>query len=770
MVRANTASASVHSDAPGGFVRTTSPSSNRHRDLTRRLLPAGVTLIVFAFATLVVSRALDGRARALGEASEELEITAIAAAAIINDTTPDRVRATPGHILLPSRVFARGRQILIGDRAGELIAAWPEGLAAGINLGDHLGGAQALTTFAEKAGVMRVTLANGAEALATVRNLLPPHGQMALVHPVADALADWRANTARAALAAGLGGLLLGLLAIGYCWQAERRRDATDMVLSFRDRMDTALLRGRCGLWDWDIARGRIRWSRSMYDILDMEPAGEFISLGDANEMIHPDDGDLTHMARLIAGSETRTIDHVFRLRNGRGEWIWIRARGEIARQGAANDIHLIGIAVDVTEQRNLAERSATADMRLRDAIETISEAFVLWDADNRLVMCNSKFQRLHDLPREAVTTGAAYDDLKALGLPPLAEARFSQPEEAESTDSRSYEARLEDGRWLQINERRTKDGGYVSVGTDITALKRHEEQLLDSERRLTATVFDLRRSRQTLETQAAQLTDLAERYLAQKAQAESANHAKSEFLANMSHELRTPLNHIIGFAEMMEYETFGALGCERYVDYCAHIRKSGQSLLTVISDVLDMSRLDAGRARLDRAPVEVLSILNAAVENEQSAARSRDIEIVCEGMLLDRIDADREALTRALSSLLRNAVKFSPDGSHVRVRARKLDGVIDLYVQDHGAGIPRDALARVGRPFEQIETSLANGMKGSGLGLAIARSLVELHGGSLKIRSSVGLGTVVRMRLPVSAPSVALLALRHDGDERALA
>src|SRR6202043_2549151 len=154
---------------------------------------------------------------------------------------------------------------------------------------------------------------------------------------------------------------------------------------------------------------------------------------------------------------------------------------------------HLIGIAVDVTEQMRLVERSKTADIRLRDAIETISEAFVLWDADNRLVMCNSKYQQLHGMPDAVLQVGTPYAEVIAAGRKPLVRSQVvadGRPEEG----ARSFELQLEDGRWLQINERRTKDGGFVSVGTDITQLKRHEEQFMDSERRLLATVADLRK------------------------------------------------------------------------------------------------------------------------------------------------------------------------------------------------------------------------------------------------------------------------------------
>ena len=336
-----------------------------------------------------------------------------------------------------------------------------------------------------------------------------------------------------------------------------------------------------------------------------------------------------------------------------------------------------------------------------------------------------------------------------SLGAPPLIQKQIPLGERANS-GARTYEARLSDGRWLQINERRTKDGGYVSVGTDISKLKRHEEQLLDSERRLMATIADLRKSRQTLELQAQQLADLAEKYLEQKAEAEMANRAKSEFLANMSHELRTPLNAIIGFSEMMEHETFGALGCPKYVDYSAHIHQAGNHLLGVISDVLDMSRLESGKVQLHPTVFEIDAAVSRAIEAVRHAAEEKEITLQAESLPKTALYADRQAVEKVLISLMRNAVKFTPEGGRISLRSHVDEGQISIYVEDTGVGIAPEALPRLGRPFEQIDSPLENGNKGSGLGLAIARSLMELHGGSLHIRSSLGSGTIVRIRLPI--------------------
>jgi two-component system cell cycle sensor histidine kinase PleC len=256
---------------------------------------------------------------------------------------------------------------------------------------------------------MAIRLGNDAPALATVRGLPGSQGQIAVVHLTERLLSDWRMRTlSEVSLLSAAVFVIIGLGG-AYWLQASHARAADDVCDKVKRRIDSALSRGRCGLWDWDIARGRIYWSDSMYEMLGYERRDEFLSFGEVNGLVHCEDGDLYSLANRLASSKASVIDHDFRIRSASGTWVWLRARAELMRDSDDAGQHLVGISVDITDQRALAEYTAQADARLRDAVDAISEAFVLWDADNRLVLCNSKFQTLHDLSPELVVPGKDY-------------------------------------------------------------------------------------------------------------------------------------------------------------------------------------------------------------------------------------------------------------------------------------------------------------------------------------------------------------------------
>lgn len=268
---------------------------------------------------------------------------------------------------------------------------------------------------------------------------------------------------------------ILLVILYAYYTQVKRARDADDIFLESNLRVETALSRGRCGLWDFDFENREFFWSRSMYDMLGLPGSDKTMGFGEAARLMHPDDGGLYEIARAIGKGASGQVDQIFRMRHVSGHYVWMRARAQVIRSNSGR-MHLIGIAMDVTEQHRLAQRYAEADQRLADAIECTSEAFVLWDKNDRLVMCNTHFQQAYGLPDSVLVPGTERSTVNAAAARPVIERRISDADG--SGYSRTTEVQLADERWLQINERRTRDGGRVSVGTDITLMKRHQERL----------------------------------------------------------------------------------------------------------------------------------------------------------------------------------------------------------------------------------------------------------------------------------------------------
>ena len=649
--------------------------------------------------------------------------------------------------LIPSWGVALGRHVIVTGVDHRVLARVPiDGVGESDRILDVISTAQLLAAPSQQGVVSDMILPSGSSALAISQLVKSLPGQIIVIQENNEPL--WGSDAALSVTLSATTGFVVLILGFAFHWQSTRAREGDLINDAVRGRIDTALNRGRCGLWDWDLERGRIFWSQSMFTMLGLDSRTDLLTFGEVNSLVKSDDINLFDIADRLISGKIDHIDQTFRMQHTGGHWIWLRVRCELSQAAADAGLHLIGIAVDITEQKSLAEKTVEADLRLRDAIETIPEAFVLWDAEDRLVLCNSHFQRLHKLPDSAVAPGTSYETVIEVGSMPEVRTRL-QETGAQAPGARTFEAQLDDGSWLHISERRTKDGGYVSVGTDITRIKEHEHKLVDNDHRLRATVTDLKRSQTALERQAVELADLAEKYSQERNRAEEANAAKSKFLANMSHELRTPLNAIIGFSEIMGSGLFGTLGSDKYQEYCHDILTSGQYLLEVINDILDMSKIEAGRMKLDMEPLDLSKALAESLRVVSGRAEDKDLTLDTDIESTISVLGDRRAVKQIIVNLLSNAVKFTPDHGKVLVRGQMLDDSIVLLIADTGIGIAPDSLRRLGKPFEQVESQLTKTYQGSGLGLAIARSLTHLHGGSMRLRSRLGVGTVVRIVLP---------------------
>jgi two-component system cell cycle sensor histidine kinase PleC len=515
-------------------------------------------------------------------------------------------------------------------------------------------------------------------------------------------------------------------------WAASERR--------FRGAVEAA----QCGVWDWDVDAGQVMISDYMASLLGLERSG---SLSDTviMERIHPSYRDaVQHALRQAQTYGAFEVSFPVPDENGRARWIDARgqARGERGQDGFTS---ILGIALDTTEARRAKSQAQAAEGRLRDGIESVSDAFVLFDKNGRMILSNQAFQDAFGFEDGVVRKGAYKQDLNRIAALAI---KSDQPAAGGRAGAREVE--LVDGRWLQLVERFTSDGGSVVTAADITAIKQKEAERQRAVERLHMTIAEL-------EDREEKLSLLARKYEVAMTRAEAANQAKSEFLANMSHELRTPLNAINGFSEIMAGELFGPLGHDKYKGYAGDILKSGQHLLSLINDILDMAKIEAGKLTLHYEQVSLKEVVEDATRLMRGKIQEAGLTLRVEAPELPDIEADHRGLKQVVLNLISNAVKFTPEGGDIVVALSQLDvGRVQVAVTDTGIGIAPEDLARLARPFEQVEGQHSKTTQGTGLGLALTKSLIELHGGELLMQSQPGEGTTVSFDLPIQRPGAA--------------
>lgn len=429
------------------------------------------------------------------------------------------------------------------------------------------------------------------------------------------------------------------------------------------------------------------------------------------------------------------------------GRAIWATMAAVPMRYGE-EDAALV-VVHDITAKKTSEQKLREAEQRLIDALAVAPDGLALFDAEQRLLVCNPAYAGIIGVPPEAIA-GMTHQDICLASVrnrpaPPAAGVQTDYQEWLD-TRRRTFEAgRSEphifydtrDRRWLQIRDFRLDSGGTASLITDITALKR-------SERELRAANDTLAARTETLE---------AARTAAIKAHqdAEFANRAKSQFLAHMSHELRTPLNAIIGFSEIMSLQLLGASGVPQYDRYATDILAAGRHLLAVIDDILDLSKVEAGKMKLVAEPVSWDRLFQDCMTLLRPLAADRMVTLQTapapEGAT---IYADERLAKQMLVNLLSNAVKYTPSGGHALIRLLPgADGSAVVEVSDSGVGMDQADVQKALEPFGRIDSALVSQMRGTGLGLPLVKALIELHGGRLEIDSQPGRGTTVRLHFP---------------------
>ena len=511
-------------------------------------------------------------------------------------------------------------------------------------------------------------------------------------------------------------------------------RDATHLI-------NLTMEGAQAGFWESRSDDTKIKISDQLAHLVGAEIGGE-IELSNFIEFAHERDREMLIVA-FKRSAETRVLNVSFRTQYSGGRK-WIELSGREVKDHNGDHIHFAGIAADVTDRKAVDERLKMTERRLRNAVEGYDGPFAIWDHRKRLLYWNSAYASTFNMTTD-LREGMSYD---TVALAAVGAIRQQTPSETEPNTSLIH---LTTGRWFKLVERSTPEGGLISIGIDVTSTTLSNNQLNRKKQKLKRLVAELERS----ESHAAAL---ARKYGQEKERAERAANSKSAFLANMSHELRTPLNAINGFSEILTSELYGPLGDTRYKGYANDILMSGQHLLDMINDILDMAKIEAGKMSIQRQFIDPIDPVDAAVRMMKRRAEDAGIRLILDATDdLPELEADHRAIRQMMLNLISNAIKFTDKDGRIAVTIRRRDNIMRFAVTDTGMGIPAEDIPRLARPFEQVHDNSNRNFEGTGLGLALTKSFAEMHGGKMTIASELGRGTTVAFFLPIKSNSASI-------------
>lgn len=520
---------------------------------------------------------------------------------------------------------------------------------------------------------------------------------------------------------------------------SERQR-VEQALRDSEERYKLATSSGKVGVWDWHIAHDTLYVSPSFKAVLGFTETELPNFLSAWLERVYPDDIDLVKVrARRCLKGLIPEYELEYRLLNKDNEILWVLVRGHVTRNAAGEAVRFIGTYTDITESKQMERALQSSEQKYRNLLNDASDAILLLNVEGYIIEANKKAELLF-----------GYDHSELLGkhftdLHPQDEIKYISEIFKTAFTDKAYRKNVDTSI---LTKHRTvipvditsslieyaEEKGLLKIVRDISERKR-TEAMLEQERALLAQRVEER----TAELQAAN-----------KALAK-ANRLKDEFLANVSHELRTPLNAILTISEGLQEQVFGVLN-EKQLKYLKNIHESGSHLLAVITDILDLSKIEAGKIELQIDTVDLDMLCQASLRMVKETAQKKKLKLSYENQVkISHFSADERRLKQVLVNLLSNAVKFTSSGGQVGLRITEEPDrlALNFTVWDTGIGIAENDLPRLFQPFSQLDSGLARHYEGTGLGLVIVRRLVELHGGSIALESETGKGSQFKVTIP---------------------
>ena len=463
-------------------------------------------------------------------------------------------------------------------------------------------------------------------------------------------------------------------------------------------------------------------WSGQLFRLLEIEPGQGVPSFDHLLSRVHPDDCTMVEAAIDKARKTGQGYALDYRIVPPGSGLRHVRENCEVAQNPVTGAWRISAILQDVTQLRLAEEAARQGQDYLRNVLESVSDIIAIIGENGKLIFVNAAITPVLGYTAEEVIGRNVFELLHPDDFGAGHAAMLQGTSENGTNVPAILRLRSATNTYpeLEIVGRNMTDSplvrGLVVVARDVTQRRRIEEAMRQA-----------------------------------KEEAEMANAAKSSFVANMSHELRTPLNAIIGFSELMQQQLLGPLGDERYVGYADDIHRSGTHLLELINDILDLSKIEAGKDTLAEQTVDVAECIQACLRLLGGRSDSANCDIVVRNDAADvRLFADKRKVKQIILNLLSNAVKFTLNGGQITVACNLVDdGGFRIVVRDQGIGMNPEDIKRALRPFSQVDNSEAKSFQGAGLGLSISRALVRLHGGTLWIDSQPGHGTSVEVIFP---------------------